>query len=279
MEECKISSKIEMTDLAGPMEQSSEEQKKHMKDLIKRCWAHTSRAHEEAAAAASILRLLAEEVDESMYTALTHAGTRPLIMIHFPQMAKQVTAMKLEQEHEERVENLRNTPIEEVIREQNVPVPVARWVNSSIMAPTQYLSAMVFYFVYAEANLQLNVSNKGMAEMFKLLSSNLHKLVSKKKYQGGSTGSARKASSLKELEKHGESMVQCIRRKAIIKGGGSSMGMKSGGKAGKAKSSKTMKVTKTTPQLIPLPFLDDKTPAAGTRGAHKKKMKEEEPKK
>ena len=198
-------------------------------------------------------------------------------MVHVPQMAKQATAMKLEQEREERVENLRNTPIEEVIREQNVPVPVARWVSSSIMAPTQYLSVMVFYFVYAEANPQLNVTNKGVAEMFKL-SSNSHKLVSGKKYQGGSTGSARKASSLKELEEHGEAMVQCIRRKAIKKGGGSSMGTKSGGRAGKAKSSKTVKVMKTTQQLVPLPFLDDKTPAAGTRGAHKKKSKEEEPK-
>ena len=54
MEDREISSKEEMMDLAGSMEESSEEQKKHVKDLIKRYWAHTSRAHEEAAAAASI---------------------------------------------------------------------------------------------------------------------------------------------------------------------------------------------------------------------------------
>ena len=54
-EEREISSKEEMLDNAGPMEQSSEEQKQHVKDLIKRYWAHTSRAHEEATAAASIL--------------------------------------------------------------------------------------------------------------------------------------------------------------------------------------------------------------------------------
>ena len=52
VEECKIPSKEEMVDLAQPMEESSEEQKKHVKDLIKRYWAHTSRAHKEAAAAA-----------------------------------------------------------------------------------------------------------------------------------------------------------------------------------------------------------------------------------
>ena len=40
------------------------EQKQHIKDLIKRYWAHTAKAHEEASAAASILRLLADEVDE-----------------------------------------------------------------------------------------------------------------------------------------------------------------------------------------------------------------------
>ena len=66
----------------------------------------------------SMLRLLADEVDEDVYANLISAGTRPLIMVHVPQMAKQVTAMKLEQEREERVENLKNTPIEEIIKEQ-----------------------------------------------------------------------------------------------------------------------------------------------------------------
>ena len=202
-----------------------------------------------------------------MYTALINAGTRPLIMVHVPQMEKQATAMKLEKEREERVEDLRNTPIEEIIREQNVLVPVDRWVDFSIMIPTQYLSVMVFYFVYVEANPKLNVTNKGVAEMFKLLPSNLHKLVSEKKYQGGSTGTARKASSLKDLEEHREPMVQCIRKKTKKVGGGSSTSTKSGGRAGKAKSSSKVSVMKATPHIIPLPFLDDKSPAAGTRGA------------
>ena len=166
---------------------------------------------------------------------------------------------------------MRNTPIKEIIREQNVPVPVDRWVDSSIMIPTKYLSAMVFYFVYTEANPKLNVTNKGVAGMFKFSPSNLHKLVSGKKYQGGSTGSARKASSLKELEEHGEPMVQCTRKKKTKTGGGPGKSTKSGGRAGKAKSSGKITVTKTKPHLVPLPFLDDKTPAARTRGARKKK--------
>ena len=96
-----------------------------------------------------------------------------------------------------------------------MPVPVERWVKSNIMIPTQYLAAMVYYFVYAEANPHLMVTNKGVAEEFQLSLSNLHKLVSGKKYAGGSQGAGRKASMLKKLEEHGEPMVQCIRWKAI----------------------------------------------------------------
>ena len=211
VEERKILPKQALVDIAGEMEDSTEECKKHVKDLIKRYWAHTSKAHKEVAAAASILRLLADELDEDAYTALISAGTRPLIMLHVPQMAKQSTAMKMEQERVERAENLRNTPIEEIIREQNVPVPVECWVKSSIMIQTQYLVAMVYYFVYTEANPHLMVTNKGVVEKFQLSLSNLHKLVRGKKYTGGSQGAGRKASTFKELEEHCEPMVQCIR--------------------------------------------------------------------
>ena len=184
---------------------------KTCKGTHKRYWAHKTKAHEEAGAVANILRLLADEMDKDAYTALINAGMRPLIMLHVPQMAKQSTAMKLEQERVEKAENLRNTPIEVIIREQNVPVPVERWVKSSIMIPTQYLAAMVYYFVYAEANPHIMVMNKGVAEKFQLSPSNLHKLVSGKRYAGGSQGAGRKASTLKELEEHGEKMVTCTR--------------------------------------------------------------------
>ena len=115
VEECEILPKQALVDIAGEMEGSTEEHKKHVKDLIKRYWAHTSKAHKEAAAAANILRLLADELDEDSYTTLISAGMRPLVMLHVPQMAKQSKAMKLEQERVERVENLRNTPIEDII--------------------------------------------------------------------------------------------------------------------------------------------------------------------
>ena len=74
-------------------------------------------------------------------------------------------------------------------------------------------------------------------------------------------------------------MVQCIRKKMMKAGGGSSMSTKSGSRAGKAKSTSKVMVMKTTPHIIPLPFLDDKTPAAGTRGTRKKKKEEDSAKK
>ena len=56
VEKCKIPPKQEMADLAGPTEESMAEHKQHVRDLNKHYWAHTSKAHEEASVAASILR-------------------------------------------------------------------------------------------------------------------------------------------------------------------------------------------------------------------------------
>ena len=55
MEDRKIPPKEEMVEIAGAMEKRMPEDRQHMKDLIKCYWAHTTRAHEEAAVAASIL--------------------------------------------------------------------------------------------------------------------------------------------------------------------------------------------------------------------------------
>ena len=266
MEDREIPPKEEMVDIAGAMKKRTPEDRQHVKDLIKRYWAHTTRAHGEAAAAASILWLLADEMDEASYTALLMAGTRPLIMIEVPQMANQATEMRLQWEREEKVEDLCNQPIEEVIESQNVPLPVLRWSDSSIMLLTQYLEAMVYYFLVAEADSIRTVTNKGVAAMFKLSPSNLHKVVSGKKYAGGSKGEGRKVSSLKELEDRSKQMVQVIRKPASTTAGSS----KSGGRAGKAKSSGKVTVTKALPKIIPLPILDEETPASGTRSSRKK---------
>ena len=275
-EDREIPPKEEMVEIAGEMENRTPEDRKHVKDLIKHYWTHTTRAHEEAAVAASILNLLADEVDEVTYMALIMAGTRPLIMVEVPQMASQAMEMRLQREREEKAESLHNQPIEEVIESQNVPVPVLRWSDSSIMLPTQYLAAMVYYFAAAEVDSTCTVTNKGVATRFKLSPSNLHKLVSGKKYAGGSKGEGKKASSLKELEERSESMVKVIRKKTVSSAAGSS---KSGGKAGKAKSSEKEKVTKAQPKIIPLPFFDNETPASGTRGSRKKQKGDDTQKK
>ena len=55
IEEREIPPKEEMMDIAGQMEERTAEDRQHVRDLIKCYWAHTSKAHEEAAAAASIL--------------------------------------------------------------------------------------------------------------------------------------------------------------------------------------------------------------------------------
>ena len=275
IEDREIPPKEEMVEIVGPMKEKTEEEKKHVKEIIKRYWAHTAKAHEEAAAAANLLQLLADEVDEKTYVALLNAGTRPLIMMEMPQMSSQAAEMKLERERQEKAENIRNQPIAQIIREQNMPVPVARWASSNIMSPSLYLAAMVHYFVYAIANLDTTVTNKGVAELFGVSPSNLHKLVSGKRYRGGSQGVGKKASTLKELEEHGESMVMVCKKtkKTTTSTKGTS---KSGGKGGKPKSTRKVTVTKMTPQLVPLPFLDDEVPAAGTRGARKRKKGDDE---
>ena len=98
-----------MVAMAGSMEDRTEEKKKHVKEMIKRYWAHTTKAHEEAAAAANILRLLADEVAEQTYVALLNTGTRPLIMMEMPQMSSQALEMKLERERQEKAESANYT--------------------------------------------------------------------------------------------------------------------------------------------------------------------------
>ena len=139
-------------------------------------------------------------------------------------MARQAAEIKQQREQEEKVEDLRSQPIEEIIVNQNMPVPCERWAKSSIMMPTQYLAAMVYYFVAAAADETRTITNKGVAALFNLQPSNLHKLVSGRKYAGGSKGEGKKASSLQELEDRSEPMVKVIKKKAVPAAAGSSKG-------------------------------------------------------
>ena len=78
----------------------------------------------QAAVAASVLRLLADEMDEASYTALITAGTRPLIMMEVPQMAKQVAEMRQQQEQEEKRRIFEISRSRRLLMNQNMPSSV-----------------------------------------------------------------------------------------------------------------------------------------------------------
>ena len=80
-------------------------------------------------------------------------------------------------------------------------------------------------------------------DLFKVSKSNLHWITSGRKYTGGSVTTGQKLKSIQELEEHGKQMVKIAK-----------VNMKS-----KPKSQKKVTVTKMTPKIILLPFLEEPT--------------------
>ena len=142
-------------------------------------------------------------------------------------------------------------PIEDIIKEQNILRPVERWVESRIMSPSAYLAAAVYYFLYSVVDQKKAVANQAVADLFKISKSNLHQITSGRKYAGRSTTTGQKLKSVQELEEHGEQMVKIAKVKP------------------KPKSKKKVVMTKMTPKLIPLPFLED--PPREPRKSRRKK--------
>ena len=151
-----------------------------------------AKAHEEAAAAAKIDQELVEEIDENSWLQIVSNRTRPLVMLQVPEMVQQVAKMKSDREHREKAEQLRGSPIEDIIREQNMPRPVERWAESKIMSPSAYLAAAVYYFLYNVADQKKTVANQMVADLFKISRSNLHRITSGRNYAGGSITTGRK---------------------------------------------------------------------------------------
>ena len=209
--------------------------------MIKRYFGHVARAHEEVASAARIAQELVDEVDENSWLQIVSNGTRPLIMLQVPEMMQQAAMMKLDRERREKVELLQTLPIEDIIKEQNMPRPVEHWVESKIMSPSAYLAVAVYYFLYSVVDQRKTVGNQAVADLFKVSKSNLHQITSRRKYAGGSVMTGKKLKSVQELEEHGERMVKIAKVKP------------------KPKSKKKVVVMKTTPKLIPLPFLEEQT--------------------
>ena len=222
--------------------------------MIKRYFGHVARVHEEVALAARIAQELVDEVDENSWLQIVSNRTRLLVMLQVPEMMQQVAMMKSDRERREKAEQLRGLPIEDIIKEQNMPRPVERWVESKIMALTAYLSVAVYYFLYSVVDQKKAVANQAVADLFKVLKSNLHQITSGQKYAGGSITTGKKLKSVQELEEHGEQMVKIAKVKP------------------KPKSKKKVVMMKTTPKLIPLPFLEE--PTEDPRRSRRKKDKD-----
>ena len=105
------------------------------------------------------------------------------------------------------------------------------------MSPLSYLVAMVYYFLFNTVDQKKTVANQAVVDWFKISRSNLHRITSGRKYDGGNITTGRKLKSLQELKEHGEPMVKIGKVKA------------------KPKAKKTITVMKTAPKLIGLPFL------------------------
>ena len=136
-----------------------------------------------------------------------------------------------------------------------MPKPVEHWVESKIMSPS---AAAVYYFLYGVVDQKKAVANQMVAELFKVSKSNLHWITSGRKYTGGSITTGQKLKSVQELEEHGEQMVKIAKVK-----------MKS-----KPKSQKKVTMTKMTPKIITLPFLEEQTGEPEPRRSWRRKNKD-----
>ena len=239
IEECKISPDEQVQTFADTMKVKSKTDRAEVVRMIKRYFEHVARAHEEVALAARIAQELVDEVDENSWLQIISNGTRPLIMLQVPEMIQQAAGMKTKHERREKAEQLCGLPIEDIIKEQNMPRLVEHWVESKIMSPSAYLAAAVYYFLFGMVDQKKAVVNQTVSDLFKVSKSNLHRITSGRKYAGGSITMGKKLKSVQELEEHGEQMVKIAKVKP------------------KLELKKKVVVTKTTPKLILLPFLED----------------------
>ena len=99
-------------------------------------------------------------------------------MMQVPEMLQQAATMKTEHEHQQKAEQMRGLPIEELIKEQNIPRLEERWAESKIMSLSAYLVAAVYYFLFNTVDQKKTVANQTVAELFKISKSNLHRITS-----------------------------------------------------------------------------------------------------
>ena len=159
------------------------------------------------------------------YFKVVEAGTRPIITMEIPN-AKQMVAQQKEAEERARShDEMRNTRIEDIIIEQNLPTPLGRWKDSKVLLLTRYLAVAVHFFVYSQADQANPIKNKFVSDKFNLSSSNLHRIITGRCYAGGHE-TAKVAP-----EDHGEKFVKVVKAQSeTSKGKGKGKGKCSKGK-------------------------------------------------
>ena len=255
-----------------PASKTEEEkkEKKEIKRMLQKFWTHVEKAHEEVVCAAGELGHLSMVLEPDDYFKVVEAGTHPIITIKIPK-AKQMWAQQKDLEEQARYhDEMQNMKIEEIIVKQNLPTPLERWKDSKVLLPTRYLAAVVHYFVYSQADQKTPMTNKFMSDKFNLSSSNLHSIITGRRYAGGHE--TVKAAP----EDHGEKFMKVAKAQLeTFKGKGKGKGKTSSvtasvAKGGAKPSEPKVTVAKVPPKLINLPFLEE-SPAEGTQGARKRK--------
>ena len=124
IEECEISPEEQVKTFAEMMQVKSKTDRAEVVRMVKHYFGHVAKAHEEVASAVRIAQSLIDEIDENSWLQVVSNGTRPLIMMQVHEMLQQAANMKSEREQQQKVEQLRGLPIEDIIKERNMPRPV-----------------------------------------------------------------------------------------------------------------------------------------------------------
>ena len=206
-EDCEIPDSADEVLKEDTLKGKSPEEQRDIKLTIKRYFTHVRKAHEEASCAAGKLAELVDVLDKDEFCTIAHAGTRPLVILEFPEVHKLIEEKKEEVKKAEVREELRNTDIEVVIAVQNLPTPLERWKKSKVMMPTRLLAAATHYFIYSQAVQEAPMTNKALAEKFKVSTGSLHRITSGRRYAGGH------AALRVQPGEHGELTVKISKKK------------------------------------------------------------------
>ena len=184
------------------MERKSEEEKKEIKCMLSKFWNHVSKAHEEASCTAGELSRLAMVLEPEDHYKIVEVGMRPLIAMEIPKVQQLISEKKTSEESARSCDEKRNMRIEDIIIKQNLPTPLDRWKNSKVLLPTRYLAVAVHYFIYSQADQVHPVTSKFVVGRFRLSPSNLHQILTGRKYAGGHETAKGKC------DEHGEKYVK-----------------------------------------------------------------------